>query len=303
MKAACTRRWCKNSTVRTDWSGILHWILVENGEALMKSAGAESIAELRKMSADKVMAAALSQRGMAWPIIDGWVIPDDQYKMYEAKQFNDTPVLVGYNSDEGVSFSPPHTPQEYIANVRKRYDRFTDSLLKAYPTNETTVPKTARDLTRDAAFGWHTWIWAQIQSKLGKSKVFYYYFDQHPDYPADSPHAGYGAPHGREVPYVFGYLNELRNEQPTAADHVISDAMVTYWTNFAKYGDPNGPGEPKWPAFSEQTPELMYFSGTPHTGPVPNEAGLETLDAYFAWRRSPEGIRASAIEDAPPTTH
>jgi hypothetical protein len=44
----------------------------------------------------------------------------------------------------------------------------------------------------------------------------------------------------------------------------------------------------------------MYFSGTPHTGPVPNEDGLKALDAYFAWRRSPEGARASSVEDAKP---
>jgi len=40
-----------------------------------------------------------------------WVIPNDQYKLYEAKQYNDVPVLIGYNSDEGLSFSPARTPK------------------------------------------------------------------------------------------------------------------------------------------------------------------------------------------------
>ena len=96
-------------------------------------------------------------------------------------------------------------PREYIDGVHQRYDSFADSLLKAYPAGETTVPKTARDLSRDAAFGWQTWIWARLQSKLGKGKVYYYYFDQHPEAPADSPRPGLGAPHGREVAYVFGH--------------------------------------------------------------------------------------------------
>jgi len=268
-----------------------------DGVEFARAAGAASIAELRKMPAEKLLAAT---RGLAWPNTDGWVIPSDQYTLYEKKQFNDTPILIGYNSDEGASFSPPRTPRDYIDSVHRRYAAFADSLLKSYPAGETTVAKTARDLARDSAFGWHTWIWARMQSNLGKSKVFYYYFDQHPDYPADSPSAGYGAPHGRDVPYVFGHLNELQNEQPTAADRLISDAMVTYWTNFTKYGDPNGKGVPTWPAFSDQHPELMYFAGTPHIGPVPNEEGLKTLDGYFAWRRSPEGVRASAVEDARP---
>lgn len=272
-----------------------------DGASLARDAGASSIEELRKLPAEKIMAAQRT-RGLAWPIVDGWVIPADQYTIYEKKQFNDVPVLIGYNSDEGASFSRERTPREYVEGVHRRYDSFADALLKAYPVGETTVPKSARDLSRDAAFGWHTWIWARLQSQLGAGKVYYYYFDQHPQAPADSPRPDLGAPHGREVAYVFGHLNDLQREQPTTADHVISDAMVTYWTNFAKYGNPNGKGVPAWPAFSDHNPELLYFAGTPHTGPVPNSEGLKTLDAYFAWRRSSEGVRASAVEDAKPAS-
>ena len=274
-------------------------IAEKDGQAFAATAGATSIAELRKLPPEKLLAA---QRGMAWPNIDGWVIPSDQYTLYEAKRFNDVPVLIGYNSDEGASFSRDHTPKEYIDATRKRYGGFADSLLKAYPAGDTSVPKTARDLSRDAAFGWHTWIWARLQSQRGSSKVFYYYFDQHPDYPADSPQAGHGSPHGMEVEYVFGHVTGGPSGKPSATDLTISDAMATYWTNFAKYGDPNGKAMPKWPAFSDQHPELMYFAGTPHVGPVPNEQGLKTLDEYFAWRRSAEGMRASAVEDAKPAT-
>jgi len=271
----------------------------KDGLAFAVNAGANSLAELRKLPPEKLLA---SQRGMAWPNTDGWVIPSDQYLLYDARKFNDIPVLIGYNSDEGASFSHESSPKAYIDGVRKRYGSFADSLIKAYPAGEKSVPKTARDLARDAAFGWQTWIWARLQSQRGSSKVFIYYFDQHPDFPAGSEHEGFGAWHGREVPYVFGHLNDLPHEQPSATDHVISDAMVTYWTNFAKYGTPNGKGIAKWPAFSDAHPEYMYLAGTPHPGPVPNEEGLKALDAYFAWRRSPEGIRASAVEDAKPAT-
>jgi len=57
-------------------------------------------------------AAVKVEGGLAWPIIDGWVIPDDQYKLYSAGKYNDTPILVAYNSDEGLSFSPPDTPAD-----------------------------------------------------------------------------------------------------------------------------------------------------------------------------------------------
>jgi para-nitrobenzyl esterase len=258
-----------------------------SGEAYAKAAGASSIAELRKLPADKLQAAGRGM-GLAWPIIDGWVIPDDQYKLYEAKRYNDTPILVGYNSDEGASFSPPKTPQEYVAAVKARYGPFADKLIAAYPPGSAAVAKTARDLTRDAAFGWHTWIWARLEAQTGKSKVFYYCFDQHPEYPADSPRAGYGSPHGSDVAYVFQHVN-TSNPQITKSDIAISDAMAIYWTNFAKRGDPNGEGVPAWPAFSDAKPVVMYFAQTPHTGPVPSAEGLKVLDEYFAWRRTPEG--------------
>ena len=227
--------------------------------------------------------------GGGWPITDGQVIPDDQHKLYEAGKYNDTPILVGYNSDEGASFSPPKTPEDYNKGVQTRYGKFADDLIKAYPAGTTTVPKTARDLARDAAFGWQTWAWARLQAKTGKSKVFYYYFDQHPEYPEGSPRAGSGSPHGQEVAYVFEHLN-TSNPQTTKTDLDLSNAMGTYWTNFAKFGDPNGAGVPKWPAFSAANPEVMYLTGsTPHVGPVPSAESLKVLDSYFEWRRTPEG--------------
>jgi para-nitrobenzyl esterase len=33
--------------------------------------------------------------------------------------------------------------------------------------------------------------------------------------------------------------------------------MMTYWTNFATTGDPNGSGVPVWPAFSAERPTLL----------------------------------------------
>lgn len=258
----------------------------EAGIDFTQKAGVSSIAELRKIDAGKLPSGW--GMGSAWPIVDGYVIPDDQFKLYEAGKYNDVPVLVGYNSDEGASFSREKTPKEFIAGVEARYGKFAGDLLKAYPVGDTSVPKTARDLARDAAFGWHTWSWARLQAKTGKSEVYYYYFDQHPDYPKDSPQYGYGSPHGQDVAYVFMHLDSL-NPQTTKSDLEISEAMGTYWTNFARYGHPNGEGVPEWPAFSDASPVVMYLGPTPHTGPVPSEESIKVLDAYFEWRRSPEG--------------
>lgn len=259
----------------------------KDGEDYLQKAGVTTVNELRKIDADKLPSGWGLPGG--WPIVDGYVIPDDQYKLYESGKYNDVPVLIGYNSDEGASFTYVKSPEDFIAGVKTRYEKFADALLKAYPLDSGKIGKTARDLSRDAAFGWQTWAWAKLQSQTGKSKVFYYYFDQHPDYPKGSPKYGYGSPHAQDVSYVFQHL-DANNPEITKTDFDISNAMITYWTNFAKYGNPNGKGMPEWPAFSETNPKVMYFSQKPFVGPVPSQESLKVLDDYFKWRRTQEGM-------------
>ena len=75
--------------------------------------------------------------------------------------------------------------------------------------------------------------------------------------------------------YVFKHL-DTSNPQITKTDLEISEAMATYWTNFAKNGDPSGKGVPAWPAFSDANPVVMHFNQTPHTGPVPSAESLKS---------------------------
>jgi para-nitrobenzyl esterase len=271
------------------------------GVAIARSAGVSSLAALRALPAPQVLAAARGN-GVSWPVVDGWVLPSDQYPLYEARRFNDVPVLVGYNSDEGASFPREANSADFITNTHRRYGAFADRMLAAYPPGNGALPRTARNMVRDASFGWQSWTWAKLHSRHGKSKAWLYFFNQHPLAAAGSPQADSGATHGREIAYVFGQLQTLRNETPTAADRLVSDAMATYWTNFAKRGDPNGKGVPMWPAFSSSNQQAMHFEGEARVGAVPDETGLKVLDDYFAWRRTPAGSRAAAEQDATPAT-
>jgi para-nitrobenzyl esterase len=257
-----------------------------SGVAYAQKAGASSIAELRALPPEKLPGGWGS--GTAWPIVDGLVIPGDQHTLYEQGRYNDVAVLIGYNSDEGLSFSREKSAEEYAANVRLRYGPFADALLAAYPADGDNVGHRARNLMRDAAFGWQTWSWAVLQKKTGHSRVFLYHFDQHADHPAGSPEADHGTPHGVDVPYVFQTLNPA-DPSLTSGDRTVSDLMAAYWTNFAKYGDPNGESLPQWPEFSGKDGAVLYFHNGASVGPVPGLEAMEVLDTYFQWRRTPEG--------------
>lgn len=74
--------------------------------------------------------------------------------------------------------------------------------------------------------------------------------------------------------------------QFTAQDRALADAMGTYWTSFAKTGNPNGAGVPSWPAFTARRPAVMHFDSGPEVGPVLNLEKLEVLEGYYAWRRA-----------------
>lgn len=256
------------------------------GTQIMESLGATSLEELRAMDASKFAAQGLG--GGSWPVVDGYVIPGDQSELYAAGSYNDIPVLIGYNSDEGASFQfGPGTPEYYTQSTQMRYGPYAEALLKAYPYTEEDGGKQSRDLMRDAAFGWQTWNWARLQSQTGKSKVFLYYFDQHPEYPVGDKNFGHGSYHGQDVNFVFQHMDNF--ERPDV-DCPLSVAMGKYWTNFAKYGDPNGEGLPVWPNFTNEQPQAMHLTGPePFAGAVPSEAALNVLDSYFTWRRTPEG--------------
>jgi para-nitrobenzyl esterase len=260
----------------------------EAGKAWALKAGASTADELRRLPADKLMV-SMPGAGIAWPVMDGYVIPDDQYKLYEAGKFNDTPILAGYNSDEGASFPGAPTLETYVKNTQERYGSFAEKLLKLYPPGEGKLAKTARDLMRDTAFGWHTWTWARLQTKAGKSNAFLYYFDHHPEYPADSPKAGFGAAHSDEMPLVFHQFGLPGRPEANDVDIALSEMIMSYWTNFAKHGNPNGKGLPEWPIYNDAKPQAMHFLyDNAQAGSVVDVEGLKVLDEYFKWRREVE---------------
>jgi para-nitrobenzyl esterase len=148
--------------------------------------------------------------------------------------------------------------------------------LKAYPhATDAEATRSAQDIFRESVFAWPTWAWAKLQSRNGKNRVFVYYFDHR------TPASPDGADHAAEISYVFGNLGGFGGSTGPE-DKILSELMSSHWVNFAKNGDPNGPGLLVWPAFDEKGQKTMIFDKTPSARPHPNLDQLKAFDAYYA---------------------
>jgi para-nitrobenzyl esterase len=263
-----------------------------SGKAFLDKLGASDVKAARALDATVIQKAlGPGLQGGFFPVFDGDVLPGDLYVRYSKGQFNDTNVLIGTNSDEGGMFGPPGgvTPTAFEQQVRQGYGALADSILAAYPhATPAEATRASANLFRDSTFAWSTWTWARLQSEKGKGKAYLYYLDHR------TARAPNGSSHGSEIGYVFRNLGGPGagpaglQGPPTAQDAQLSDLLSGYWVNFAKTGDPNGGGLPQWPAFSASAPQALVVDPQPGARPVPNQAQLQALDSYFAWRRAPK---------------
>jgi len=270
-------------------AGEMVWTLSDaeqRGQAFLERLGARDIDAARALPATRIQSAPLDtfHEGF-WPVLDGRMLPGDQYVLYSQGRFNDTPVLVGFNSNEGGLFLRPGLVGPLDEQqVRTGYGDRAELILAAYPhADRRQAERAGADLFRDISFGWQTWAWASLQSAHGRSKAFVYYFDHR------TPQSPDGPLHAAELPYVFGTLGassqrDTPERQPRPQDLRMSQLIMRYWVNFAARADPNGPGLPPWPAF-DATQQAMVLDATPGARPLPNLQQLQAVDAYFRYRR------------------
>ena len=238
--------------------------------------GAPTLAGLRAMPADKIIEAG-QQKGTPrfGPIIDGQFLAEQVTATYAVGKQAHIPLLAGWNRDENSALSVGMTVEKWKAFAAEHFGDRADEFLSLYPgaTDEQAV-RSAIDYGSDAFIAFGTRQWIEAQRKTGDSPVYRYHFELAA--PPSKFHPGSFAFHSDDIEYVFGALDTRPGAEWRPEDRKLSEQMMDYWTNFAKTGDPNGPGLPVWPKFGADN-QIIHLDNPITSGPSTVEPRYEFL--------------------------
>ena len=233
---------------------------------------------LRAMSAENLLKAADTETTQA--IVDGYVLPQDIATIFAQGRQNDVPLIAGYNADEGTTLAPQAANLKammFVGGVYQRYGTQADQFLKLYPAaSDEQAVKSFYAAYRDQAFGWEMRTWARTAAKTGHQPAYLYYFSRHAPGPQSDRLRAF---HALDIAYVFGTFPWPFPWEET--DKKLSDAITSYWTNFAATGNPNGGTLPKWPVYSAQEDQSLEFGDQIAVRSQLNKAGLDFFDSYY----------------------
>ena len=258
----------------------------KTGLGFAKEIGAPSLADLRKIPAEKLLDAVSKFGNFRFPLtIDGHFFPKEPVAIFNAGEQAQVPLLLGWNSEEmnarAIMGNDAPTKENFANAVRKLYGDQSDAILAVYaPATEAEVEQAATDLAGDRFISFSTWRWAQYHQKTGAGQPVYRYFYTRPRPPIvpemgdavpglaggvqkgsgqPKPPIPKGAVHSAEIEYCMGNLHYNKVFAWTEDDHKVSQTMQAYFANFIKTGNPNGNGLPQWPTAQSGTPSPVMI--------------------------------------------
>ncbi len=277
------------------------------GKFMVKYFGVASIDALRNVPAQKLQDAALKLPHHYFSVdIDGYFLPEDCAATFAAGRQSHVPLLAGWNKDEGyykdfytndppplgtnkipitekVPAFPHDTPTvaNYVACAKNRFGDKADEFLKLYPAaTDAEAKRAAADFVGDRSIAFGTWKWIDLHLQTtGDYPIYRYKFEQPLPLAKDAkPGAEPATPHASDIEFIFGTLPS-RDLPWKPEDKKVSEMMANYWVNFAKNGDPNGPGLPNWPQYKRDDGyQVMHLQAKAAPAPDKNRPRYEFLD-------------------------
>ncbi len=241
---------------------------------------ADALAKLRALSVAEIVDGGQESAGAGGPIIysgpilDGKLTVETAQSAYEAGRQMRVPLIIGSNSADFVGFISADTKDALFSQFG---DRKAEAIAAYDPSGTNDVGAllvmagTDRVQAEPARFTANAFV-------AKGSPAFVYRFSYLPA--AMRERMRNGVPHGGEIPYVFNTLGGGFGGPPTSGDQAVARMVNTYWANFAKTGDPNSAGLPKWPRHDPKKNELLEFrhDGSPVAAPDPLKVRLDVTE-------------------------
>jgi para-nitrobenzyl esterase len=194
---------------------------------------------------------------------------------YAAGKQAHVPLLAGWNRDENSALAKDMTVEKWKAFAAEHFADRADEFLNLYPGDtDEQAARSAIDYGSDAFIAFGTWKWIEAHRKTGESPIYRYHFELAA--PPSKFHQGWFAFHSDDIEYVFGALDTRPGAEWRPEDRKLSEQMMSYWTNFARTGDPNGPGLPAWPKYDKDD-SLIHLDGAITAGPDTRRPRYEFL--------------------------
>lgn len=247
---------------------------------ILKEFNCNSISELREVDASKLVETNYSNSSM---MLDGYALTKDPYQVYLDGENNEEALLNGYNVMEADAFVVP-TFLFDPTNKNNIHERLVDYFNK---DTADALCELYKDKIEEDAFSafneiisvyWfimphHSWSNMAI-SNSKHIPVYRYQFTKENGY-----HATY---HSGEMAYCYGNLSRQGKDFAyNEEDYKLEKIMLSYWSNFAKNGDPNGEGLPTWNPYQSSTDKVMELGA--NVGPIDDlyQGVYAILDSYI----------------------
>jgi para-nitrobenzyl esterase len=247
-----------------------------------------SLAELRKLPTQQLLDAANKDQHLDLePVIDNWFLSEQPAATFAHARQLKIPVLVGSNENEMSIFASslvgsnsyrPKTVADYHRWLSQRLGPFANQAFTAYPVHndsEATAVFTTMDTDLDFTFGSEL---VAKETTLAGQSAFLYHFT----YKGQGPFAGLGAFHGEES--MFLSKKYWTSWIATPDDTKLSDALIAYWVQFIKTGDPNTPGLPHWPTYKPNQKLCQVLGKDITTAPVPRSERFAVFQQRLDYR-------------------
>ncbi len=258
---------------------------------------AAAMTKLRSLSVEEIVDGgqetdSTGARIYSGPILDGKFVVETAETAYKAGRQPAVPLLIGNCSAEigGAFVSTAKTKEALFALFGEQE---AEAKAAFDPDGSKSFDEVLTKFNTD-------WVWgepARMTARAFTAKrapAYMYQFGYVPN--ANRERARFGAGHGSEVSFVFNTLNARWGSQgeATAEEKELARIMNTYWTNFAKTGNPNGNGVPNWPLYTTQKEEMLDvdLDGKAVSKPDPRKARFDVIEKAFKKR---ERLQARGI--------